>query len=321
MRPGQKNRMRGGRGNNAGRRGPNPLTRSYESNGPDVKVRGTPQHIAEKYVQLARDAHSASDTVMAEAYLQHAEHYYRIIAAAQLAQQQAYNLANGIASNDADLAEDEDEFEVAGADRFTFRTPQSFTQPQGAPNGQPGGYGQSQPYDPAGGEQPPMSDAQPMGEGGQPQPYQPQPRGDRQQQFGNRRFDERNNRRFGRERGDRNFGGDRGNGEGRPQGDRFQQDRGVQDRGAQDRGGDRGGQERPSFQSRQDQPVGPGDDQPVVQAGLPSFITAPSRGMPSEADAAPGADSAGDAEFRPRRRRRSARTGDAAAPDAGPVEE
>ena len=60
MRPGQKNRMRGGRGNNGGgRRGPNPLTRSYESNGPDVKVRGTPQHIAEKYVQLARDAHSS----------------------------------------------------------------------------------------------------------------------------------------------------------------------------------------------------------------------------------------------------------------------
>ena len=45
MRPGQKNRMRGGRGNNnnpGSRRGPNPLTRSYESNGPDVKVRGTP---------------------------------------------------------------------------------------------------------------------------------------------------------------------------------------------------------------------------------------------------------------------------------------
>ena len=38
------------------RRGPNPLTRSYESNGPDVKVRGTAQHIAEKYTQLARDA-------------------------------------------------------------------------------------------------------------------------------------------------------------------------------------------------------------------------------------------------------------------------
>jgi Domain of unknown function (DUF4167) len=104
MRPGQKNRMRGGRSSgssnnsSSSRRGPNPLTRSYESNGPDVKVRGTPQHIAEKYMQLARDANSSGDNVMAEAYLQHAEHYYRIIAAAQNAQQVAYNQANGIAN-------------------------------------------------------------------------------------------------------------------------------------------------------------------------------------------------------------------------------
>ena len=65
------------------RKGPNPLTRSYESNGPDVKIRGSAMHVAEKYVQLARDAQSAGDRVMAENYLQHAEHYFRIIAAAQ----------------------------------------------------------------------------------------------------------------------------------------------------------------------------------------------------------------------------------------------
>lgn len=79
MRPGQqKNRMRG-----RGRKGPNPLSRSYESNGPDVKIRGTAQHIAEKYATLARDASGAGDRVMAENYLQHAEHYNRIVAAAQ----------------------------------------------------------------------------------------------------------------------------------------------------------------------------------------------------------------------------------------------
>ena len=71
MRPGQNKRMRG-RNN---RKGPNPLTRSYESNGPDVKIRGTAHHIAEKYLQLARDAQSSGDPVMAESYLQHAEHY------------------------------------------------------------------------------------------------------------------------------------------------------------------------------------------------------------------------------------------------------
>src|SRR5215204_7442159 len=81
MRPGQNRRMRG-RNNNRSK-GPNPLTKSYESNGPDVKIRGTAQHIAEKYSQLARDAQSSGDPVAAENYFQHAEHYFRIIAAAQ----------------------------------------------------------------------------------------------------------------------------------------------------------------------------------------------------------------------------------------------
>src|SRR4249919_2168208 len=81
MRNGQK-RMRG-RGNNTHRKSQNPLTRVYESNGPDVKIRGTASHIAEKYVQLARDSQSSGDPVLAENYYQHAEHYFRLIAAAQ----------------------------------------------------------------------------------------------------------------------------------------------------------------------------------------------------------------------------------------------
>ena len=81
MRQNQQNKQRmRGRPN---RKAPNPLTRSFDSNGPDIKIRGTALHIAEKYTQLARDASSAGDRVMAENYLQHAEHYYRIIAAAQ----------------------------------------------------------------------------------------------------------------------------------------------------------------------------------------------------------------------------------------------
>lgn len=86
MRPNHQNkRMRGrnrGSGGGGGK-GPNPLTRSYESNGPDVKVRGTAQSIAEKYVQLGRDAQASGDHVQAESFFQHAEHYYRLIAAAQ----------------------------------------------------------------------------------------------------------------------------------------------------------------------------------------------------------------------------------------------
>src|SRR5205823_13077481 len=80
MRNGQNKRMRG---RNNHRKGQNPMTRVHESNGPDVKIRGTPSHIAEKYIQLARDAHTSGDPVSAENYYQHAEHYYRLIAAAQ----------------------------------------------------------------------------------------------------------------------------------------------------------------------------------------------------------------------------------------------
>ncbi len=87
MRQGQfKNRSR----NRGNRRPSSPLSRVYESNGPDVKVRGTAQHVAEKYLQLARDALSSGDTVMGESYYQYAEHYLRIVAAAQSYQQQQH---------------------------------------------------------------------------------------------------------------------------------------------------------------------------------------------------------------------------------------
>jgi hypothetical protein len=85
MRNGQnKQRMRNrNNNNNNNRRSQNPMTRVYESNGPDIKIRGTASHIAEKYLQLARDARSSGDPVAAENYYQHAEHYFRLIAAAQ----------------------------------------------------------------------------------------------------------------------------------------------------------------------------------------------------------------------------------------------
>jgi hypothetical protein len=79
MRQGQQNR----RGRGRGRKPQNPLARSFESNGPDVKIRGTAAHIAEKYMSLARDALASGDLISAESYFQHAEHYNRIIMAAQ----------------------------------------------------------------------------------------------------------------------------------------------------------------------------------------------------------------------------------------------
>jgi len=58
-----------------------PLNRNhvFDSNGPEVRVRGTAQQLFEKYLQLGRDATSAGDRVLAESYFQHAEHYFRVL--------------------------------------------------------------------------------------------------------------------------------------------------------------------------------------------------------------------------------------------------
>ena len=82
--------------NNGGGGGYNP-NRTFDSSGPEIKIRGSASHVYEKYLQLARDANSGGDRVMAENYLQHAEHYYRIMAAA--AAQQAQYAAQQAALN------------------------------------------------------------------------------------------------------------------------------------------------------------------------------------------------------------------------------
>src|SRR5579863_6114082 len=81
-------------GNHSGGGGFNP-NRTFDSSGPEIKIRGSASHVYEKYLQLARDANSSGDRVMAENYLQHAEHYFRIMAAqqAQQAQYQAQQAA------------------------------------------------------------------------------------------------------------------------------------------------------------------------------------------------------------------------------------
>jgi len=68
--------------------------RTFDSNGPEIKIRGSAAHVYEKYLQLARDANTQGDRVMAENYLQHAEHYFRILSAAQ-AQQQLHAAQQG----------------------------------------------------------------------------------------------------------------------------------------------------------------------------------------------------------------------------------
>jgi hypothetical protein len=289
MRPGQNNKRM--RGRNSNRKGPNPLTRAYESNGPDVKIRGTAHHIAEKYLQLARDAQSSGDTVAAESYLQHAEHYFRLIAAAQQAQQQAQFGFQRPAGETAEAEESEDEEDFAGLpDRFA--SPLERTQPQ--------------------------SPAPPPNYGGGPQPYQ-----DRQPYNG-----ERPQQPSGQHSGgDRPERVDRGPRPERPYSERNYQDRSGQPGRNRDGRRDRpqyrddyrgerneAGEPRPAREAApRDAPT---EAEPVN--GLPAFITAPVRIPPAEPEmiethpetARPVEPQAADTEetgrfpLRPRRRRR-----------------
>jgi hypothetical protein len=95
-RGGQQHRHGSGGGNfrhaggGGGGGGNQPMNRNhtFDSSGPDMRLRGTAQQLFEKYLQLGRDATGGGDRVMAEGYFQHAEHYFRILNAMNQAQQQ-----------------------------------------------------------------------------------------------------------------------------------------------------------------------------------------------------------------------------------------
>lgn len=70
---------RRGRPRSGGKRHPSSRNHSVESNGPDVKVRGSAQQVLDKYLALARDAISSGDRVAAEGFFQYADHYYRLV--------------------------------------------------------------------------------------------------------------------------------------------------------------------------------------------------------------------------------------------------
>jgi hypothetical protein len=163
MRNGQNKRMRG-----RNRKSHNPLTRVYESNGPDVKIRGTPSHIAEKYVQLARDAQTSGDPVSAENYNQHAEHYLRLIATAQeqFRQTAPFFRPEGGSDMRDDLGDDGDEDGgVPGQNEVAF------------------GTGDPQPYLPRDAQFFPPREQPSYGGGGRnPQQHQPQQHQPQQQQ-------------------------------------------------------------------------------------------------------------------------------------------
>jgi Domain of unknown function (DUF4167) len=178
MRNGQNNkrmRNRNNNNNNNNRRGQNPMTRVFESNGPDIKIRGTASHIAEKYLQLARDARSSGDPVAAENYYQHAEHYFRLIAAAQeqfRQNQPQQPRTDEVAVSSEDGEDDGENYSSFGQEPgFVPQPPQQQQQPYTRDGGRDHQRDHQQPY---------QRDQQPREHRGErehrPQPqYQPQP--------------------------------------------------------------------------------------------------------------------------------------------------
>src|ERR1700732_1774610 len=165
-----RNRNNNNNSNNNNRRGQNPMTRVFESNGPDIKIRGTASHVAEKYVQLARDARSSGDPVAAENYYQHAEHYFRLIAAAQ---EQFRQNQPQQPRPDSEMVTEEGEDEGENFSSFGQEpgfVPVQQQQPYMRDNGPRDHQREGQPYQP---EQQPRGHRDPEH---RPQPqYQPQP--------------------------------------------------------------------------------------------------------------------------------------------------
>lgn len=81
MKPGPnlKQRSRGRNNNGGGKKHMSPRNQTYDSNGPDIRIRGNAHQVLEKYLTMARDAASQGDRIAAENYYQHAEHYFRVI--------------------------------------------------------------------------------------------------------------------------------------------------------------------------------------------------------------------------------------------------
>jgi hypothetical protein len=278
MRQGQQNRRGRGRNNNNNnnnsqhhRKGQNPLTRSFESTGPDVKLRGTPAHIAEKYIALARDAQSSGDPVLAENYLQHAEHYNRIIMAFREQQ---------MAQGGGDMQNGMGRPRTAG-----FGEPVGLGDDLGEDDGEYGGGEQASFVPPAREGQAPRHEGQRFDD-----------RGPRMHEGG---------RPFNRDRdGNRDRGGERSMSDRPDRGDRG--DRGDRDRGDRDRGerfqrGDRPERDRPERVERQDRAPQPdvgfeGGTQrrerapaPVPHHEQPEFLRRPVR-RPRREAAAGGED-------------------------------
>jgi len=162
-------------------------------------VRGNAAHVAEKYLQLARDAQSSGDPVLAENYLQHAEHYFRIVAAAQPQNQQRDQFGQVVdQDDDDDFPPINDRFASPEPPQSQFR-PQQDQQPGFSNESQENG--ESQPQQQAVAPMAPQSEPA-IAEGGEFNAQQGGEGGE------GRRHRDRNRRRRGRGNGEAGANGD-----------------------------------------------------------------------------------------------------------------
>ncbi|MGH1399068.1 MAG: DUF4167 domain-containing protein [Alphaproteobacteria bacterium] len=120
MKHGNTNRRHRSRGNQQ-RRGGNQRMQVFDSNGPDVRIRGTANQVAEKYIALAKDASSSGDIVLAESYLQHAEHYQRVI--------NAWNIPDEKVSSDQPKEQNKEEQNASGNDKANNKKEEDLSLP------------------------------------------------------------------------------------------------------------------------------------------------------------------------------------------------
>ena len=90
-----------------------------ESSGPDVKIRGNATQLFEKYQALARDAVTSGDRISAENYLQHAEHYYRVLSVQSAQNADSLNGPRPRGSHDRDRDSPSGNAAIAGESQET----------------------------------------------------------------------------------------------------------------------------------------------------------------------------------------------------------
>ena len=265
----QRGRNRGGGGQGGGKPGQN-ANRAFDSQGPDnTRVRGGAQHVYEKYNQLARDATSSGDRVLAENHLQHAEHYFRTLRVLQPNRPVTEIVGRDTFVNGFDLDFEDEALESAMAAADAAASQPAAQAPQGG-EGEASAEGQAE-----------RSDRQ-QGQDGQRREFRDRgERQDRQGGFDRDRQDRgdrpryENRRDRWEDRGDRQDRQER-QGAGQQQGSQAQAGERNADRERQDRG------DRPRFENRRDR--WETREQPAVAEGVDTnAMVAPESASPPPA--------------------------------------